>query len=135
MIAPFRNNEPKITQSDNGDINNMAAFVPNATTWLWADYTIQNGSLHGLKFGGGMRYIGFAYSGPTTTNKGSSLGEALSRMGRGGPDTFWRACRRGAANLAEGTQARLLDAATISCAILCPSSTPFRTHAGCEKAC
>ena len=122
---------PKITQSNNGDINNMAAFVPDVTTSLWADYTIQNGSLRGLKFGGGMRYIGFAYSGPTTTNKDPSRGEGPSRMGRGGPETFWRASRRGAANLAEGAQARLL----MRPPYLVPWSRPFRTHAGCEKAC
>ena len=69
VVGAFSYSSPVITQSNNGDIGNMPAFVPNVTTSLWADYTIQTGSLRGFRFGGGFRNIGFTYSDTTNTLK------------------------------------------------------------------
>lgn len=62
IIAAYSYNDPVITQSNNDDIGHMPAFVPNNTASLWSDYTIQRGSLKGLQFGAGVRYVGFTYS-------------------------------------------------------------------------
>jgi iron complex outermembrane receptor protein len=67
VMWAFSYNDPKITESNNGDIGNMPAFVPNVTTSLWTDYTVQSGSLRGFKLGGGLRYIGYTYSDSTNT--------------------------------------------------------------------
>ncbi|WP_428670006.1 TonB-dependent siderophore receptor [Reyranella sp.] len=62
VMWAFSYNDPKITASNNRDIGNMPAFVPNVTASLWSDYTIQSGALYGFKLGGGVRHIGFTYS-------------------------------------------------------------------------
>lgn len=55
-----RNNTP-------GTVGRQQANTPQDVVAAWAAYTIQRGQVRGLTLGGGIRYVGSAYSTPTNT--------------------------------------------------------------------
>ncbi|MEM9684943.1 MAG: TonB-dependent receptor, partial [Pseudomonadota bacterium] len=66
LIASLTLQDVVITKSNAGDQGNTPTTVPDTAAALWADYTIPDGTLGGLGFGGGVRY------------KGSSFGDAAN---------------------------------------------------------
>lgn len=66
-------------------------YYPRQLASLWGDYTIRDGTMSGLRLGGGIRYVGSAYNGPREANTvpsytlvdaviGYDLGEALPAL-------------------------------------------------------
>ncbi|SJZ44145.1 iron complex outermembrane recepter protein [Enhydrobacter aerosaccus] len=52
----------KIISANDGTVGNRLANVPANLASLWADYTLQTGSLAGFGLGGGVRYVGTSYT-------------------------------------------------------------------------
>jgi iron complex outermembrane receptor protein len=59
--------DAKITQSTGADLGSQVATQPQHMASLWGDYTIQEGRLRGLGFGGGIRYIGNSWGNAPNT--------------------------------------------------------------------
>jgi iron complex outermembrane recepter protein len=55
------------TKSNSTTLDKVPTGIPRNAASLWADYTMQRGTLAGLQFGGGVRYLGGSYG--NTTNK------------------------------------------------------------------
>jgi iron complex outermembrane receptor protein len=60
LTAAYTYNDVKITKSSNIDdtLGKRPIATPRHMASLWADYTIREGALNGLGFGGGVRYVG-----------------------------------------------------------------------------
>lgn len=60
LTAAYTYNDVKITKSSSIDetLGKRLPRVPQNMASLWADYTIREGTLSGLGFGGGVRYVG-----------------------------------------------------------------------------
>lgn len=58
LTAAYTYNNVKVTESNDADLGKRPARTPQHVASLWADYTIREGALNGLGFGGGVRYIG-----------------------------------------------------------------------------
>lgn len=59
-ITSTRNTATTITGATVSMLGKTPTRVPQHTASAWADYTMQSGSLRGLGFGAGMRYVGTA---------------------------------------------------------------------------
>ncbi|CAH1677398.1 Ferrichrysobactin receptor [Hyphomicrobiales bacterium] len=58
LIGAFTHIKAEVTRGLGADVGDAPVGVPNYTASLWADYAFGPGSLHGLKIGGGVRYVG-----------------------------------------------------------------------------
>ena len=58
LIGAFTYTKAQITRSLGADAGDYPVGVPDYTASLWADYAFGPGYLHGLKIGGGVRYVG-----------------------------------------------------------------------------
>lgn len=59
--------DTEITQSNDGNEGNTPYGVPTHRASLWADYTLQDGTLAGLGLGAGLRYIGETFGDDANT--------------------------------------------------------------------
>jgi iron complex outermembrane receptor protein len=57
LTAAYAYNDVRVTQSNDGNVGNRPITTPPHLASLWADYTIREGALNGLGFGGGIRYV------------------------------------------------------------------------------
>lgn len=69
LIASLTLQDVVITKSNRGDQGNTPTTVPDTAAALWADYTIPDGTLGGLGFGGGVRYKGASFGDAANTFK------------------------------------------------------------------
>jgi iron complex outermembrane recepter protein len=58
LIAAYTYTDAEITESNNGDIGNRPASVPENAASLWADYRFGSGAFRGFTIGAGVRYVG-----------------------------------------------------------------------------
>jgi iron complex outermembrane receptor protein len=58
LTAAYSYNDARVTKSTTGNLDKRPIGVPQHLASLWADYTIREGALNGLGFGGGVRYVG-----------------------------------------------------------------------------
>jgi iron complex outermembrane receptor protein len=69
LIASYSYNDIKVTKSNVANVEgNTPVGAPEHMANLWADYTLSDGPLAGLGFGGGARYIGGTYGDATNTD-------------------------------------------------------------------
>ncbi len=57
LTAAYAYNDARVTRSNDGDVGKRPVTTPPHLASLWADYTIREGALNGLGFGGGVRYV------------------------------------------------------------------------------
>ncbi len=57
LTAAYAYNDARVTRSNDGDVGKRPVTTPPHLASLWADYTIREGALSGLGFGGGVRYV------------------------------------------------------------------------------
>ncbi|MCV0386455.1 MAG: TonB-dependent siderophore receptor [Nitrobacter sp.] len=57
LTAAYAYNDARVTQSNGADLGKRPFRSPPHLASLWADYTIRDGALSGLGFGGGIRYV------------------------------------------------------------------------------
>jgi len=67
LILNYTYTDAEITAGENE--GNRPANVPKNAASAWLDYTLQTGTLAGLGFGGGVRYVGSRYDLDTNANK------------------------------------------------------------------
>jgi iron complex outermembrane receptor protein len=58
LTAAYAYTDARVTGSTDADLGKRPPQVPQHMASLWADYTIREGALNGLGFGGGVRYVG-----------------------------------------------------------------------------
>ncbi|WP_246275626.1 TonB-dependent receptor domain-containing protein [Brasilonema bromeliae] len=58
IIASYAYTDATITKENTFSVDNRLNNMPRHTASLWTTYTLQNGGLKGLGFGGGIFYIG-----------------------------------------------------------------------------
>jgi iron complex outermembrane receptor protein len=59
--ASYSYNDTEVTKDNDGNQGKTPAGVPEHTASLWADYTLQTGTMKGFGFNGGIRYLGNQY--------------------------------------------------------------------------
>lgn len=59
--AAYSFNDVEITKNNDGNQGKTPTGVPEHTASLWADYTLQSGTMKGLGFNAGARYLGSQY--------------------------------------------------------------------------
>lgn len=70
LIAAFALTDPRVTKSTNAaEVGNRPIMTPNQSGSAWAFYTLQEGPLRGLGFGGGVRFVGNTLGDPTGSVK------------------------------------------------------------------
>lgn len=57
LTAAYAYNDARVTRSNDGDAGKRPVTTPPHLASVWADYTIRDGALNGLGFGGGIRYV------------------------------------------------------------------------------
>lgn len=57
LTASYTYNDVRVTESTDADLGKRPVRTPQHIASLWADYTIREGTLNGLGFGGGVRYV------------------------------------------------------------------------------
>lgn len=63
LVSGYTYVDLEITEDpDSNLVGNTPFLVPNSTASLWADYTITQGTLSGLGFGAGVRYVGKSWA-------------------------------------------------------------------------
>jgi len=62
LRASYTYLDNRITQANDGTIGHILNNTPRNFAAVWGDYTIQDGPLAGLGFGGGVRYVGSSYA-------------------------------------------------------------------------
>jgi len=67
LVGSYSFTDAKITQSTGTDLGSQVATVPQHQASLWSDYTVQDGRLRGLGFGGGVRYVGNSWGNAPNT--------------------------------------------------------------------
>ncbi|GKS77412.1 TonB-dependent siderophore receptor [Acidovorax sp. SUPP950] len=58
VMAAYTYIDAKVAESNNGNVGNTPKGIPRHTASAWADYKVRGGSLNGLGFGVGARYVG-----------------------------------------------------------------------------
>ena len=74
VIANYTYTDMEITKDENpANVGQQAIYVPDHAANLWANYTLHDGVMEGLRVGGGVRYVGNAVlnNGTTNLNQGS----------------------------------------------------------------
>lgn len=69
LIANYSYNPVKISRSNDGNQGNYLNDTRKQKASLWAEYTLQQGPLHGLGLGLGTRYLSDAFAGDDNTVK------------------------------------------------------------------
>src|SRR5262249_13917957 len=67
IIASYSFNDSMVTQSNSDNLGMVPLYIPQNMAAVWSDYTIQSGSLAGLNFGGGVRYVGSTFGNTQNT--------------------------------------------------------------------
>ncbi len=57
LTAAYAYNDARVTQSNDINFGKRPVTTPPHLASVWADYTIREGALNGLGFGGGIRYV------------------------------------------------------------------------------
>lgn len=57
ITAAYTYNDVRVTRSNGPNLGKRPFRVPPHLASIWADYTIREGALNGLGFGGGIRYV------------------------------------------------------------------------------
>ncbi|WP_319797398.1 TonB-dependent siderophore receptor [Nitrobacter sp.] len=57
LTAAYSYNDARVTRSEDVDLGKRPVRTPPHLASIWADYTIREGALNGLGFGGGVRYV------------------------------------------------------------------------------
>ncbi len=57
LTAAYAYNDARVTQSNDTNLGKRPFTTPPHLASVWADYTIREGALNGLGFGGGIRYV------------------------------------------------------------------------------
>jgi iron complex outermembrane receptor protein len=57
LTAAYSYNDARVTKSEDIDLGKRPVRTPPHLASIWADYTIREGALNGLGFGGGVRYV------------------------------------------------------------------------------
>lgn len=68
VIAGLSHTNAKITESTDIDLGRRPAGQAKKLASVWADYSVLGGSLRGLGFGAGVRYVGSSWNWPTLGN-------------------------------------------------------------------
>ncbi|MGF1751300.1 TonB-dependent siderophore receptor [Vibrio cionasavignyae] len=74
IIANYTYTDMEITKDeDQANVGQSAIYVPDHAANLWANYTMHEGVMQGLRVGGGVRYVGNTVlnNGTTNLNQGS----------------------------------------------------------------
>ena len=58
LTGAYAYNDAKVTGSNDADLGKRPIRTPQHLASVWANYTIHDGALNGLTFGGGVRYVG-----------------------------------------------------------------------------
>ncbi len=58
VVGAYTYTDARVSKSNGADLGRRPAAVPQNMASLWANYTIRDGMLAGLGFGGGGRYVG-----------------------------------------------------------------------------
>lgn len=58
VIGAFTYTKAQVTRGLGADVGDYPVGVPDYTASLWGDYAFGPGALHGLRVGGGVRYVG-----------------------------------------------------------------------------
>jgi iron complex outermembrane recepter protein len=58
LIAAYTYTDAEVTESNNGDVGNRPASVPENAASLWTDYRFTSGAFRGFTIGAGVRYTG-----------------------------------------------------------------------------
>ncbi|GAL24804.1 ferrichrome-iron receptor [Vibrio variabilis] len=59
VIANYTYTDMEITKDENpNNVGQKAIYVPDHAANLWANYTMHEGTMRGLRIGGGVRYVG-----------------------------------------------------------------------------
>src|SRR5690606_23484078 len=61
--------DAEVTESNDGNVGLSPVLIPEHTASLWAVYSLQQPELRGLRFGGGLRYVGSAYNDTLNTSE------------------------------------------------------------------
>jgi iron complex outermembrane receptor protein len=79
IIGSLSHLDPKVTESNNGDVGKTVPYVALNSASLWSKYSWFNGSLAGLGVGAGVRYVGKLYgnAGNTITVDPYTLVDAM----------------------------------------------------------
>ncbi|MCF3642789.1 TonB-dependent siderophore receptor [Rhizobium sp. TRM95111] len=73
LIASYTYTQAKIIEGPTGTVGNDVSSVPRHMASLWAHYEMpEDGPLHGLGFGAGVRFIGTSYGSDYNSSKNSS---------------------------------------------------------------
>lgn len=56
--AAYSFNDVEVTKDNDGNQGNAPVGIPEHTASLWADYTLQSGTMKGFGFNAGVRYLG-----------------------------------------------------------------------------
>jgi iron complex outermembrane receptor protein len=67
LQASYANIDMRIVDGVEGTIGKVVTFSPRHTASIWAYYTIEDGTFHGLGFGSGVRYVGTSYGNDRNT--------------------------------------------------------------------
>jgi iron complex outermembrane receptor protein len=67
IIGSYSHLNPKVTESNNGDVGKTVPYVSLDQASLWGKYTWYNGALAGLGLGAGVRYVGKLYGDAANT--------------------------------------------------------------------
>lgn len=62
LVGAYTYTDAKVSKSNGADLGRRPAGVPQQMASLWLDYTIRDGMLAGLGFGGGGRYVGATWN-------------------------------------------------------------------------
>ena len=89
LTASYTFLDQEITKSNDGDLGKRPAAIPRETASLWASYGFEGGALHGVRIGGGVRYVGRSegdrlntFDVPSYTLFDASLDYDLSKLGK-----------------------------------------------------
>lgn len=69
VTAAYAFMDAEVTQSNDGNVGLSPVLVPEHTASLWAVYSVQQPELRGLRFGGGVRYVGSVYNDTLNTSE------------------------------------------------------------------
>jgi iron complex outermembrane receptor protein len=86
LTAAFTSLDMKVLASANQtELGKMPILIPRQTGSLWLDYAVADAGLHGLSFGGGLRYVGKRWNdeGNTSSEPAYALVDAAVRYDTG----------------------------------------------------
>ncbi len=80
VVGAYTYTDARVSKSNGADLGRRPAGVPRQMGSLWADYTIRDGMLAGLGFGGGGRFVGATWNTANNAQAPSyAVGDAMIR--------------------------------------------------------